>query len=108
MIWSYQAGEAILSSPAVADGVVYVGVGNGDLIAVDLASGKLRWKYSTKSFVDESSPAVGAGAVYVGDLDGTVHAVNTRDGKPLWTFKTMGEIKSSPVVVNDRVHHWIL
>jgi eukaryotic-like serine/threonine-protein kinase len=103
VIWSYQAGEAILSSPAVAEGVVYVGVGNGDLIAVDLASGKLRWKYSTKSFVDESSPAVGSGAVYVGDLDGTVHAVNTRDGKPLWTFKTMGEIKSSPVVVNDRV-----
>ena len=36
VIWSYEAGEAILSSPAVADGVVYVGVGNGDLIAVDL------------------------------------------------------------------------
>jgi outer membrane protein assembly factor BamB len=103
VLWSYSAGDAILSSPTVADGVVYVGVGNGDLIAVDLGSGKQRWKYATKSFVDESSPAIGAGAVYVGDLDGIVHAVSVRDGKALWTFKTMSEIKSSPIVVNDRV-----
>ena len=103
LIWKYQAGEAILGSPAVANGAVYVGVANGDFLAVDFASGKLLWKYATKSFVDESSPAVGTNAVYFGDLDGVVHAVNPRDGTALWTFKTMGEIKSSPVVVNDRV-----
>lgn len=103
VIWSYKAGDAILSSAAIAEGVVYVGVGNGDLVAVDLTSGKLRWKYATKSYIDESSPAIGTNAVYVGDLDGIVHAVNIRDGNALWTFKTMGEIKSSPVIVRDRV-----
>src|SRR5688572_14211586 len=103
VLWTYETKEAILSSPTVADGVVYVGVGNGDLIAVDFASGKLRWKYATKSFIDESSPAIGTNAVYVGDLDGIVHAVSRTDGKPLWTFKTQGEIKSSPVIVNDVV-----
>jgi eukaryotic-like serine/threonine-protein kinase len=29
--------------------------------------------------------------------------VSIRDGKPLWTFKTQGEIKSSPVLVNNLV-----
>src|SRR5438034_166546 len=42
-------------------------------------------------------------AVYVGDLSGTFHAVNARDGKALWTFKTESEIKSSPVIVGDKV-----
>ena len=35
--WTYEAGETIESSAAIADGVVYAGAGNGDLLAIDLA-----------------------------------------------------------------------
>ena len=76
MLWTYEAGDVIDSSAAIADGVVYVGGGNGDLLALDLASGKLRWKYATGNLIGESSPAVGADAVYIGDLGGIVHAVS--------------------------------
>jgi outer membrane protein assembly factor BamB len=41
--------------------------------------------------------------VYIGDLGGWFHAVNASDGKKLWAFKAGSEIKSSPVVVGDRV-----
>jgi outer membrane protein assembly factor BamB len=102
LLWTYEAGDSIESSAAIADGIVYVGVGNGDLIAVDLDSGVLRWKHPTGSFIGESSPAVGSGAVFIGDLDGNLHAVSVRDGKPLWTFKTGAEIKSSPVLVSSQ------
>ena len=47
-------------------------------LALDLASGKLRWKYTTGNLIGESSPAVGADAVYVGDLGGLLHAVRHR------------------------------
>src|SRR5258705_3297436 len=53
--WTYQAGETIESSAAIADGIVYVGAGSGDLLAIDLASGKLRWKYATGNLLGESS-----------------------------------------------------
>ena len=102
-LWKLETGDMIESSAAIVDGVVYVGVGKGDLIAVDLASGKLRWKYATGNYIGESSPAVGSNAVYIGDLDGLLHAVSVRDGARLWTFKTNAEIKSSPIVVNDLV-----
>src|SRR5438309_1104971 len=46
-LWSLQAGEIIESSAAIADNTVYVGTGSSELIAVDLASGKLKWKYKT-------------------------------------------------------------
>src|SRR5687767_1309980 len=95
--WTYEAGETIESSAAIADGVVYAGAGSGELLAIDLASGKLRWKYATGSLLGESSPAVAGGLVYIGDLSGVFHAVNVKDGAKAWTFKTGSEIKSSPV-----------
>src|SRR4026209_2111657 len=39
---TYEAGATIESSAAIADGVVYVGAGDGNLLAIDLASGKPR------------------------------------------------------------------
>jgi outer membrane protein assembly factor BamB len=103
VLWTYDVGDLIDSSAAIANGVVYIGGGNGDLIALDLATGKLRWKYSTGNLIGESSPAVGSNAVYIGDLGGLVHAVNIADGKPLWTYRTQSEIKSSPVVADGAV-----
>ena len=41
--------------------------------------------------------------VYIGDLGGWLHAVNATDGKKIWAFRAGNEIKSSPVVVGDRV-----
>src|SRR5829696_1241512 len=101
--WTYEAGETIESSAAVADGVVYAAAGNGDLLAIDLGTGKLRWKYNTPNLFGESSPAVAGGLVYVGDLSGVFHAVHAKDGSKAWTFKTGSEIKSSPVPVGGMV-----
>jgi outer membrane protein assembly factor BamB len=103
VLWTYEAGDAIESSAAIAGGVVYSASQKGELVALNLQDGAVKWKYSTGEGVGESSPCVGNGIVYVGDLAGTFHAVNTADGKALWTFKTLGEIKSSPVLVGDRV-----
>ena len=107
VLWSYELGDMNDSSPAIADGVVYAGAMNGTLVALDLATGKLRWKYSTGGplGIGESSPAVATGVVYVGDLDGVVHAVNATDGTRIWTFKTGSEVKASPIVVNGLVDH---
>lgn len=103
VLWSQQLGEIIESSAAIVDGVVYVGGGDGDLAAFDLASGQMRWKYATGNLIGESSPTVAGGTVFIGDLAGIFHAVNVADGKRRWTFKTGSEIKSSPVVVGDTV-----
>lgn len=103
LYWSYEAGDVIESSAAILDGTVYVGSGKGDLLALDLWSGKLKWKYGTSEPIGESSPAVGGGLVFIGDLVGVFHAVNAADGRGVWSYKTGGEIKSSPVIVGDRV-----
>lgn len=103
LYWTYEAGDVIESSAAIADGTVYVGSGKGELLALDLWNGKLKWKYTTTEPIGESSPAVAGGLVFIGDLVGVFHAVSARDGRGVWSYKTGGEIKSSPVVVGDRV-----
>ena len=45
LLWTYDAGDAIESSAAIADGVVYVGSQTGELHAVNLSDGSLKWKY---------------------------------------------------------------
>src|SRR4029453_18126428 len=104
VLWTYEAGDAIESSAAIVDGVVYVGSQTGELHAVNLADGTLKWKYkASPDGIGESSPAVAGGLVYVGDLSGVLHAVRADTGQAAWTFKTATEIKSSPVVVGDKV-----
>lgn len=103
VLWTHEGGEAIESSAAIDNGTVYAGIGNGELHALDLATGKLKWKYKAGDLLGESSPAVADGVVYIGDLDGALHAVGTADGKKLWSMPTRGEIKASPVVVDGKV-----
>ncbi|MBI1939935.1 MAG: PQQ-binding-like beta-propeller repeat protein, partial [Acidobacteria bacterium] len=103
LVWTYEAGDSIESSAVIVDGAVFFGSYSGELIALELSSGKVLWKYRAKDAIGESSPAVQEGRVFACDLSGVVHAVDARSGKGIWTFATKSEIKSSPVVVGDRV-----
>jgi outer membrane protein assembly factor BamB len=62
-----------LSSPAVANGVVYVGSLNHNVYALDARTGAKLWSYATDNIV-RSSPSVANGAVYVGSSDNNVYA----------------------------------
>jgi outer membrane protein assembly factor BamB len=102
-LWTYEAGDSIESSAAIVGGTVFVGSQKGELVALSLENGSVYWKFATGNPIGESSPAYGNGVVFIGDLGGWLNAVNATDGKKLWAFKANGEIKSSPVVVGDRV-----
>jgi outer membrane protein assembly factor BamB len=71
--WRYLTGGRVTSSPAVADGVVYVGSHDNYVYALDASSGELRWRYQTGHNV--SSPAVAGGVVYVGSHDDYLYAI---------------------------------
>src|SRR4051812_42676309 len=62
--WRVPTESGIISSPVVVDGVVYVGTGDGRVLALDRSTGHTRWSYDASSPV-QSSPAVGRGLVFV-------------------------------------------
>src|SRR5579863_4296903 len=42
-VWVYKADSFITSTPILSGGLAYVGTGNGDVVALDVASGEVRW-----------------------------------------------------------------
>ena len=102
--WTYATGAAVLSSPVVADGVVYVSSEDKHLHAIDATTGKAKWTFAAESLIDASPVfepgVVGAGLVYVGTDGGVLHAVDAGTGKELWQFKTEGRIAGEAGVVS--------
>jgi outer membrane protein assembly factor BamB len=88
--WTFHTGEAIVSSPTVANGVVYVGSSDNFLYAVDARTGELKWKFNAHGNVG-SSPAVSGGAVFALSLDGHLYAIDAATGAQKWSFATQGE-----------------
>ncbi|HZY37780.1 MAG TPA: PQQ-binding-like beta-propeller repeat protein [Mucilaginibacter sp.] len=88
--WKFRSNGKIFSSPAVWNGMVYIGSEDHYLYAIDSKSGKSVWKFKTGGAVD-SSPAVYENVIYFGSFDGYFYALNARTGSLLWRFKTGGE-----------------
>jgi outer membrane protein assembly factor BamB len=103
ILWKYQTGDFVDSSPAVVDGVVYVGSGDKNVYALNASTGSKIWSYQT-GFHVISSPAVAAGVVYVGSNDGNFYALNATTGNEIWRFQTGKGLPSSPAVYGQMVY----
>jgi outer membrane protein assembly factor BamB len=88
--WKFHTAGLMISSPAMDATTAYIGSTDGNLYAVDLASGAQKWKFATEARVT-SSPAVAQGVVYFSSYDGKVYAVDAATGKLKWKFQTAGE-----------------
>lgn len=88
--WKFKSNGKIFSSPAVINGIAYVGSEDHYLYAIDIKTGNPVWKFKTDGAVD-SSPTVYGNVVYFGSFDGNYYAVDAQSGKLIWKFKTGGE-----------------
>jgi eukaryotic-like serine/threonine-protein kinase len=88
------------SSPAFANGIVYIGSSNG-LHAVDAVRGTARWVYDEAGAVSSTSVAVADGAVYFA-AGSRLYALDAASGVLRWSAETGGG-PSSPAVAGDRV-----
>lgn len=98
--WQFEADGQFGTPPTVADGTIYAGGLNGDLSAVDAASGDEEWSLNLGAEI-RSPPTVVGGLVIVGAYDGTVYAFDSSDGDQVWTFDTLGPVEGGPAVRYD-------
>ena len=109
VIWRYTEGPDE-SSPLVAHGLVYVGNWNGDELAIDAKTGKLRWSFATGGKI-KGSAAISGPNIVVGSYDGHVYALNALTGKQVWRASAqprlagaLGTFYSTPAVAYGRVY----
>jgi outer membrane protein assembly factor BamB len=97
--------QQIQASPAVVDGVVYIGSRDASLYALDAANGDLLWHREDGSAWVVGSAAVAGGTLFNGRSSSRrFRAVDIVNGGERWVVKTGAPIFSSPVVVDDLVY----
>ena len=79
--------DCYLSSPAVWNGNVYFGSGDGNVYALDAGTGSIKWRFHTGDVV-HASPAISGGTLFIGSWDSYFYAIDAASGKEKWRFKT--------------------
>jgi len=102
-LWSYATSGEVHSSPAVADGKVYVGSLDNSVYCLDALTGAKIWNYTTGNSV-WSSPAVANAKVYVGSNDNRLYCLDALTGAQIWNYTTGYYVTSSPAVADGKVY----
>ncbi|GEM_PF-670074 len=100
LLWHYPTSADVDSSCCIFGNILYVGLEEGALVALNPATGKCLWRYAFTDKV-ESSPAVWSNFVAVSDSAGKLSCCNRYTGKEIWTFQTGADTDCSPVIVGD-------
>ena len=115
LLWKFLAKGIVRSTPAIANGVVFVGDTEGILYALDVSDGKEKWKFNTEgnTLKNEdfgfdrkaiiSSPAVINGKVVVGSRDGFLYGIDASSGQQLWKVDHQVSWVISSVAIKDSI-----
>ena len=112
LAWKFTTNGSIISSPSVANGIIYVGSQDKNVYALGAWSGNLIWKFTTHDAI-VSSPAIANGKVYSGGDDGYVYCLDAYTGALYWQTFVNGDLpytygsfvlKSSPAVSDGKVY----
>jgi outer membrane protein assembly factor BamB len=105
--WSINVGNGQGSkynqlAPVVDGSVIFAASENGDLVAVDIASGDLLWRVRTRETITGGVGA-GNGLVMLGTQDAEVLVFDQSDGSQLWRAPVTSEVLSAPQTNGDVV-----
>ena len=83
--WSKRLGS-VSSQPLVAGDRLFVGTNDGELLAVDLDTGVVKWRYATRGPILRVPVLVEDLVVFSNEAD-QVYALDARTGEFRWTYK---------------------
>lgn len=116
LMWSFPTSGLLYSSPAVADGLVFISSWDGNVYAIDEFSGMQKWVFSSYQYVS-SSPAVSNGLVYFTTAcptagsgpftckTGAAYALDEATGAVVWQKVITSPMTSSPLLADGRVFY---
>jgi eukaryotic-like serine/threonine-protein kinase len=93
-LWKYSAGRGVLGAVVGSASRVFAYAATGDLIALNLASGKPEWTHALHAAPWES-PAVIDDRVIAGSREGSVYAFDSQTGRVQWQQKLGAAVRTS-------------
>jgi outer membrane protein assembly factor BamB len=97
----------VWGTPALHDDVVIFDTNGGEVVAIDRATGAVRWRFDLPGPTWQS-PVVVDDVLLIGDCSGVMHAYDVSDTTvappELWSVEIGGCIESTPAVWNGRLY----
>lgn len=105
-LWSASVGEGAGETgaglvPAVVGGRAFFASVDGDITAIDAATGKRLWSQTIESF--SGGPGASESLVVAGTLNGSVVALDAETGAEIWRSQVSSEVISPPVLTGETV-----
>jgi outer membrane protein assembly factor BamB len=98
-VWqSKVANAAIAGTPALQDGVLYLGSFDKRLYAVDAETGETRWQSESAGNWFWTEPLIAGDTVMAGSLDGFVYAVDRQTGVQRWRTEVGAPVRAKLAV----------
>lgn len=82
------------NNPVVIGDTIYFGSTDGNVYALDIESGYMRWVFKTKGAIN-SVPVADDERLYIGSNDGKLYAINRESGDLAWDFQADNTIQST-------------
>jgi len=102
LAWRVDTNGEVYSSPAVVDGVLYIGTKDGFLYAIEAGSGEVRWQADIGEYIVRASPAVVDGTVYI-PSGFFLYALDAENGAERWRLPIRFAGQSSPAIAEETV-----
>ncbi|MDQ2049552.1 PQQ-like beta-propeller repeat protein [Natronolimnohabitans sp. A-GB9] len=99
-VWTVETTTGVETSPAVADGIVYLG-DNQRVIAVKAESGEIKWEIEKP--LPESEVVIADDVVYLANSLGVI-ALDCNTGDLHWEMEFNGYFTSSPVISGETIY----
>ncbi len=93
--WRTTTGEPNRVPMVARNGVLYVDA-SPDLVAIDLATGTVRWRYTSPAVV--VTFGIGEHLAIAGMHTGDVHGIDLDTGERLWRYRTNESVRGAPVI----------
>lgn len=110
ILWNFSTVNVVVTSPAVANGYVYVSCGSTlsnlpcMVYCLNAQTGNLVWNFTT-NYNTCSDPTVANGYVYLGSNNNYLYCLNAATGASVWNYSAGSYVTvSSPIVVNGYVY----
>jgi len=71
-VWTFMTKARVESSPAIADGRVFVGSNDGKFYVLNLSTGAKLWEFTAGASLS-ASPAIAKGRIVIGSQDGRLY-----------------------------------
>jgi outer membrane protein assembly factor BamB len=100
LLWSFQTGNDIKSSPVIGMENTYIGSTDGKLYALKLLTGKKIWEFDTGDDI-EAPPLLLDSTLFIGNLSGNFFSINALTGELIWKNEIGGDIYGSANWLDD-------